>query len=113
MGVAQELGNESDLEVLQRRIAQHIRAKVEGEVQAVLSLDKKAVKALFETVFSDEKTWMGIATFLYSLTTGGAVITAGAAIYALSRVGSKTFKAAADRRQKLELNDYALLYRMK
>lgn len=65
--LAQELGNE------------HIRGKVKGEVQAVLSLDKKAVNTLFETVFSDEKTWIGIATFLYSLTTGGTVITAGAA----------------------------------
>jgi hypothetical protein len=111
--LAQELGNESDLGVLQRRIAQHIRGKVEREVQAVLSLDKKAVKALFETVFSDEKTWIGIATFLYSLTTGGAALTAGAAIYALSSVGSKAFKAAADRCQKLKATDYALLYRMK
>lgn len=111
--LAQELGDEKDLEVLQGRIAQHIRGKVEGEVQAVLSLDKKAVYELFDTVFSDQKTWIGIATFLYSLITGGAVITAGAAIYALSSVGSKAVRAAADRRQRLEMNDYALLYRMK
>ena len=111
--LAQELGADADLEVLQGRISQHIRGKVEGEVQAVLSLDKKAVTDLLDKVFSDKQTWIGIATFLYSLATGGAVITAGAAIYALSTVGSKAVRVAYDRRQRLQMNDYALLYRMK
>lgn len=111
--LAQELGAEADLEVLQGRISQHIRGKVEGEVQAVLSLDKKAVTDLLDKVFSDKQTWIGIATFLSSLATGGSVITAGAAIYALSTVGSKAVRVAFDRRQRLQMNDYALLYRMK
>lgn len=111
--LAQELGAEADLEVLQGRISQHIRGNVEGEVQAVLSLDKKAVTDLLDKVFSDKQTWIGIATFLSSLATGGSVITAGAAIYALSTVGSKAVRVAFDRRQRLQMNDYALLYRMK
>jgi hypothetical protein len=111
--LALDLGDERDLEVLEKRITQHIRGKVEAEVQAVLSLDKKAVNELLDSVFSDEKTWIGIATFLYSLVHGGPILTAGAAIYALSSIGSKAVKAAASRRQKLEVNDYALLYRMK
>lgn len=113
VSLAHELGAEADLEVLQNRISQHIRGEVEGEVQAVLSLDKQAVTDLLDKVFSDKQTWIGIATFLYSLTTGGAVVTAGAAIYALSTVGSKAVRVAFDRRQRLQMNDYALLYRMR
>lgn len=111
--LAQDLGGEQDLQVLQKRIAQHIRGRVESEVQALLSLDKKAVNEFFDSVFSDQKTWIGIATFLYSLLHGGPVLTAGAAIYGLSSVGSKAVRAAATRRQKLEINDYTLLYRMR
>lgn len=112
LGLALDLGEERDLEELQKRIAQHIRGKVSGEVQAVLSLDRKAVDELLDSVFSDEKTWIGTAAFLYSLIHGGPVLTAGAAIFALSSIGSKAVKAAATQRQKLEVNDYALLYRM-
>ncbi|PYJ66334.1 MAG: hypothetical protein DME76_17215, partial [Verrucomicrobia bacterium] len=100
-------------EELQKRIRQHIRVHVEADLQAVLSLDKKAIRELLDSVFSDEKTWVGIAAFVYSLIQGGPVLTAGAAIYALSSLGSKAVKAAASRRQKLEVSDYALLYRMR
>jgi hypothetical protein len=86
---------------------------VEADLQAVLSLDKKAVREFLDSVFSDEKAWVGIATFAYSLVQGGPVLTAGAAIYALSNLGSKAVKAAATRRQKLEVSDYALVYRMR
>src|SRR5437870_4748940 len=111
--LAEDLGNETDVEELQKRIRQHIRVHVEADLQAVLSLDKKAIRELLDSVFSDEKTWVGIAAFVYSLIQGGPVLTAGAAIYALSSLGSKAVKAAASRRQKLEVSDYALLYRMR
>jgi hypothetical protein len=111
--LAEDLGSEKNLDRLQRQISHHIRVNVEREVQAVLALDKRTVRDFLDSVFSDEKTWIGIATFLYSLVQGGPVLTAGAAIYALSSIGSKALKAAAERRQKLKINDYALLYRMR
>jgi len=113
LSLAEDFGAETNLDVLQNRIAQHIRIHVEAEVQAVLSLDKKAVQEFFDTVFSDEKAWAGIAAFLMSFLQGGAVLTAGAAVYALSNLGSKAIKAAAARREKLTVSDYALLYRIK
>jgi hypothetical protein len=111
--LAQELSSERDLEVLQKRIAQHIRAKVESEIQALLFLDKAAINEFLDLVFSDQKSWISIATFLYSLTQGQAVLTAGSAIFALSSLGSKGVKALSERRKKLEVSDYALLYRMR
>jgi len=110
--LAKELGAETDLEKLQQRIGQHIRGSVESEIQDLLVLNKATTKEFLDTVFSDQKTWVGIATFLYSLTQGGPLITAGAAIYSLSSVGSKVVKATAQRRKKLETSDYALIYRM-
>lgn len=113
LSLAEDLGNETDLEELQKRIRHHLRVHVEADVQAVLSLDKKAVRELLDSVFSDEKAWLGIAAFVYSLVQGGPVLTAGAAILALSSLGSKAVKAASTRRQKLEVSDYALLYRIR
>lgn len=111
--LAEDFGAETSLNALQKRIAQHIRLHVEAEVQAVLSLDKKALQEFFDSVFSDEKAWAGIAAFLMSFLQGGAVLTAGAAVYALSNLGSKAVKAAAARREKVNVSDYALLYRIK
>jgi hypothetical protein len=113
LSLAEGLGSETNLEELQKRIRQHIRAHVEPELQAVLSLDKKASREFLDSVFSDEKTWLGVATFVYSLLQGGPALTAAAAIYALSSLGSKAVKAAATRRQKLEVSDFALLYRIR
>jgi hypothetical protein len=107
LALAEDLGSESDLRLLQARIRQHIRA------HAVLSLDKAAIHEVLDSVFSDERAWAGVATFLFSLIQDGPVLTACAAIYALSILGSKAVKVAATRRQKIEVNQYALLYRVR
>jgi len=111
--LAQDFGQETKLENLERNIAQHIRVNVEADVQALLSLDERALREFLDFVFSDEKTWVAISAFIYSLFNGGSVLTAGAAIFALSSLGSKAVKAAAARRDKLEVSDYALLYRLR
>ena len=111
--LAQDLGNESNMKILQDTIRNHIKANVDKEVQELLDIDKEALRDLLNLVFSDEKTWVGIAALLYSLVNGGPWLTAGSAIYALSMIGSKSFKAAAKRREKIRTSDYALLYRMK
>lgn len=112
--LAQEIGEERvQLATLQGTIRYHIRANVEGEVQAALDLDKQAVEELLATVFADEKAWLGIATLLYSLVNGGPILSAGSAIYALANVGSKAVATAAKRRERLKASDFALLYRMK
>lgn len=110
--LAKELAAETDLVRLQDKIALHIKMKVEPEIQNLLDLNKTAAKEFLELVFSDEKTWAGIATTLYGISQGGPLITASAAIYSLSSVGSKAVKAAAQRNQKLATSEYSLIYRM-
>jgi hypothetical protein len=113
LSLAKELSDETYLATLQTRIIQHIRANVEGEVESLLFVNKAAVNEFLDAVFADDKAWIGIGTLLYSLAQGGALLTAGAAIGTLARVGSKAMKAVAERRKKLETSDYTLLYRMK
>jgi hypothetical protein len=113
LSLALDLSNETNLQNLQTRIAQHIRANVQGEIESLLFVDKAAVNDFLDSVFSDGKTWAGIGTLLYSLVQGGPLLTAGAAIGTLALVGSEAMKAAFDRRKKLETSDYTLLYRMK
>jgi hypothetical protein len=113
LALALELGEESDLTVLQSRIRNHIRAHVEEEIQAILEIDRQATRQLLDSVFSDEKTWAGIALLLCSLLSGGQILTAGSAIYALSSLGAKAFQVARKRRETLKASGYTLLYRMR
>ncbi len=110
--LSQELSDESNLETLQGRIANYIRSNVEKDIEALLFADKAAANDFLDSVFTDAKAWAGIATFLYSLSQGGPLLTAGAAIGTLADAGSKAMKAARDRRKKLESSDYTVLYRI-
>jgi hypothetical protein len=107
------LSDEKNIETLVPRVKDIIRAKVANDLQELLKIDKKAFEKLLTEIFSDEKTWAAVSSFIFGLLTGGEVITAGAAIYELSRVGAKAFKEAANRREKLSTNSYTLIYRMK
>jgi hypothetical protein len=111
--LAADLSDEQDLEVLESRIANHVRSKVEVEIQKLFFLNKAAVNEFLDAVFSDEKTWAGIATLIFSIASGQSpLIAAGAAIFGIGNVASKAVRAVTDRRKKLEVSDYALLYRM-
>ena len=100
-------------DVLPVVVRTHIRANVEKEVQAVLDLDRNAAEDFLTSVFSDEKAWAGVLAFLYSLVEGGPILAAGSAIYALANIGSKTVTAAAKRHERLKVDDFTLLYRMR
>jgi hypothetical protein len=111
--LAADLSDEEDLGVLESRIAAYVRSKVEVEIQELFFLNKAAVNEFLDAVFSDAKTWAGIATLIFSTASGlSPLITAGAAMFGIGNVASKAVRAAADRRKKLEVSDYALLYRM-
>ena len=110
--LSESLSSEKNLEALVPRAKDIIRAKVANDLQELLKVDNKAFGNLLMQIFSDEKNWMAVLSFISGLLTGGEVITAGAAIYGLSHVGAKAFKEAANRREKLSTNSYTLIYRM-
>lgn len=111
--LAWELRSEKNLETLSRLISDHIKAKVLNDLQDLLQIDKTSFDQFISEVFSDQKVWASIATFLFSLIHGGEILTAGSAIVALSTLGAKAFKQAAGRKEKLRSSAYSLIYRMK
>lgn len=111
--LAGNLAGEKDLERLLQGVRDTIRAKVANELQELFQIDNRALSALFTKLFSDEKNWIATSAFILGLLSGGDVVTAGAAIYGLSKAGANAFKQAADRRVKLSTSAYTLLYRMK
>jgi len=108
-----DLKDVKDIATLTENVRTHIKAKVSKELNELLKLDTKAFENYIAELLADEKNWIAVATFLASLLHGGSeLLTAGSAIYALSRVGAKAFKEAAKRREKLSTNSYTLIYRM-
>lgn len=91
-------------------IRKYIKINIDDEIQNLLELDNRSLKQFFVSLFSDEKTWLGIAGFISSTLYGGDIIKAGSAIVALSSIGSKAFKEAAERKNKLKTSDYSLIY---
>lgn len=64
----------------------------------------------FAFIFSDEKTWFGIASFISGIISGSSVVTTGGAITALSLVGSKSIQAINNRNERIRQSDYGLVY---
>ena len=111
--LAGELSAEKNLEKLIKLIANHIKAKVLNDLNGLLQIDKISFDQFVGDVFSDQKVWASIATFLFSLIHGGEILTAGSAIVGLSTLGAKAFKQASMRKEKLRSSAYSLIYRMK
>jgi formate dehydrogenase maturation protein FdhE len=108
--LAEQVRQPKTLQNLVNQIEKLIRTKVKREIAELLQLNQQALEAFLTSIFADEKTWFAVSSFIASVVTGHVYITTGAALAALSSIGSKAFKAAADRRQKLKQNDYALVY---
>ena len=111
--LAEDIGSEKDLERLTAHVANHIKKKVEKDLYDLLQIDKQVFQEFVTELFSDQKSWVAIATFLSSMMYGGEVLTVGSAIVALSSFGSKAFKQAAIKKKNLQSNAYSLIYRMK
>jgi hypothetical protein len=97
-------------DVLSKQMEKVIRNKASKEIAELLELDRRANEQFLINLFGDEKTWIACATALGGLLSGEILLTTGAAVAALSSVGAKAFKSAAERRSKLKSNDFSLLY---
>ena len=111
--LAEQFKGEKDLNTLIENISLHIKINTEKEIKELLKLDKKFTEEIIDSIFSDEKTWLALGTFLISTITGGGVlITSGAALAAIANVAAKSFKIAAENEKKIHSSDYSLIYRM-
>jgi len=108
--LANEVKKPETIQELPKQIERFIRSYVEKEITELLQLDKKELEEFFTSLFTYEKTWAAVLTFIYGAVSGSEVLSTGGAIGALSSFGASAFKAAANRRHKLKQNNFALVY---
>lgn len=111
--LAEDFKGENSLDKLKSNITKHISVYVESEIKDLLQIDKKSFIELKDKIFSDEKTWIGISSFIISTFTGGELLTAGAAILTLSNLLAKTYKTHQETQEKIKQSDYSLIYRIR
>lgn len=110
--LADQVKEPKGIEEMISQVERLIRNQVQKEIADLLKLDREALGQFFVALFSDDKTWLSLGAFLVGIIGGHINITTGAAIAALSSVGAKAFKTAADKREKLKRSDYALVYNL-
>lgn len=98
---------------LEEVIAGLVKSEVENELVELLQIDRESRRALFDSLLGDEAVWIAVAAFITGLVNGNAVITAGAAIGALCKVGAAGFRIAAAQRRKLRTSEYSLIYNLR
>lgn len=108
--LADQLRQPATFERLPSEIERLIRVYVEKEIADLLESDQRALQKYLTGLLGDHKTWLGVATFLAGVVGGHDLVTAGGAIAALSSIGAQAFKTAAEQREKLRGNDFALIY---
>ncbi len=111
--LAEQFKGERDIKRLTETLSQHIKINTEKEIRDLLKLDKEVFENVIDSIFSDEKTWIAFGTFMFSLLTGGILLTAGSALATFSNIAAKTYKQVAETENKIKNSDYALIYRLK
>ncbi len=110
--LANDVSSEKDLEGVIKIVSNEIELKVSKDLNELLQINRKSFNNFMKDVFSNKATWVSLSGVIYSLIFGGPIITAGAAITAISIFGSKAVKNAFERKEKLQSSDYKLIYRM-
>lgn len=111
--LAEDINADYSLPSFQQNVSKYVSLHVEKDVQDLLTLDKNAFREVRDKIFSDEKTWFALLTFITSLFTGGEFITAAAGLASLSNIFAKTFETKSSINKAVSKNDYSLLYRIK
>lgn len=111
--LAEDFKGEKDVEKLSSNISKHISIYVESDIQDLLRIDKKSFIELRDSIFSDEKTWIGISSFIVSTFVGNEFFTVGSGIVTFSNLMAKTYKVQQDTQKTIKRSDYSLVYRIK
>lgn len=110
--LAEEMPPPDSLEDLIGAVERFLRHQVNEEIASLFGLNRSAIDGFVESVFTDEKTWLAVATSIASACAGQGLLTAGAALATASSLGAKAAKNTFDRRRKLRTSDYRVLYRI-
>ena len=111
--LAENLKDDYNLTSLKNNVADYVDKKVKKDIQDLFALDKNTFIEIRDKIFSDEKSWFSLLTFITSLYTGGELITAGAGLAGISNIIAKTYETKTSINKEIGKSDYALLYRIK
>jgi hypothetical protein len=110
--LADDMPPPNSLDDLISTVERFLRHQVNEEIASLFRLNRSAVDGFVESVVTDEKTWLAVATSIAGAFAGQSLLTAGAALATISSLGAKAAKNAFDRRRKLRTSDYRVLYRI-
>ena len=108
--LADKLRDSTKLVELPEKAVELIKSDVQNELSELFELDKKTLGDFLASVFSDEKTWVGVLSFIAGIISGQSTITIGGAIAALSFVGSKSVQVLNQKRTLISQSPYGLAY---
>jgi hypothetical protein len=111
--LGEQFKGEKDMLTLEKNISMHVKINTEKEIRDLLKLNSKISENLIDSIFADEKTWLGISGFLGSILTGNAYFSATVGFAAITNIGAKVYKQVSDAEKKINESDYALIYRMR
>ncbi|BBX60518.1 hypothetical protein TM48_04625 [Mycobacterium shottsii] len=93
-------------------VERFLRYQANEEIAALFRLNRSAVDGFVESVLTDEKSWLAVATTIASAYAGQGLLTAGAGLATVSSLGAKAAKSTFQRRKNLRTSDYRVLYRI-
>lgn len=110
VSLAEEIQQPDSLGDLVPTVERFLRHEVDGEIESLLGLNRAAKERFIQSVLTDEKTWFTVLASGATAAGGQALLTAGAALAAVSSLGAKAARSAFERRDQLRTSDYRLLY---
>lgn len=91
-------------------LRRYVESRVEPQIAALLKLEKKAVRAVIDELFSDKLTWGALSGLISGLAAGSAILSATGAVAALSSIGAAAYKARVKTQSTIKESDLRLLY---
>ncbi|WP_338826201.1 hypothetical protein MTBGP_06910 [Moorella thermoacetica] len=113
LSISQRATQPDNILSLPSQIQRLLKMEAQKEIADLLELDRNALEDFFVTLFSDEKTWLALLTFIAGVINGQLTITTGGLLGTLASVGAKTVQVASKRKNKIKRSDFALVYSIK
>lgn len=91
-------------------LRRYVQTRVEPEIVALLRLNKKALRAVIDELFSEKATWVALAGLIAGFASGTPLLSATGAVTALSSIGAAAYKVSVKTRSSIKASDLRLLY---
>ncbi|WP_413699087.1 hypothetical protein ACLKMH_16265 [Psychromonas sp. KJ10-10] len=86
---------------------------MESELESLVNIDKNALNSLYRTVTEDASIWVLLSGLIGSITVGASpIITAGAGVTALSKVGTTALNLHRKNKGMIENSEWSFIYHL-